>query len=153
MPETVRDAWELLKHTPILKVHGCVSEPSSIVLSQSGCVVVLLPLLPLPTLLLLLLLLLLYACLLNAVAGTKSCFTALPAIKHSLQASWQQVPSFIWVPPSATNTSTISALKYCQCCAHDLFPPPPAQPMSCWPGWSCTDTLVHLSIDRGFYLG
>jgi hypothetical protein len=32
----LRDGWALLRHIPILKVHGCVTDPSSIVLSQSG---------------------------------------------------------------------------------------------------------------------
>ncbi len=36
VPETVADGWKLFEKTPILKVHGSVNDPSSIILSHGG---------------------------------------------------------------------------------------------------------------------
>ncbi len=35
-PVTVADGWKLFEKTPILKVHGSVNDPSSIILSHGG---------------------------------------------------------------------------------------------------------------------
>jgi hypothetical protein len=35
-PKTVADGWKLFEKTPILKVHGSVNDPSSIILSHGG---------------------------------------------------------------------------------------------------------------------
>jgi hypothetical protein len=35
-PKTVADGWKLFERTPILKVHGSVNDPSSIILSHGG---------------------------------------------------------------------------------------------------------------------
>lgn len=35
-PVTVADGWKLFEKTPILKVHGCVNDPTSIILSHGG---------------------------------------------------------------------------------------------------------------------
>jgi hypothetical protein len=36
VPQTVADGWKLFEKTPILKVHGSVNDPSSIILSHGG---------------------------------------------------------------------------------------------------------------------